>query len=78
MTDYRPVDCDTHSRYEEAIVLRRRLHLRWRTADGTLREETVRPRDVVAQHGEEFLIATDAAGEELRIRLDHIVEAAPV
>jgi transcriptional antiterminator Rof (Rho-off) len=78
MSDYRPVDCDTHSRYEEAIVLRRQLRLKWRTPEGTVREEVVRPVDVLTHQGEEFLVVHTAAKEELRVRLDHITQAETV
>jgi transcriptional antiterminator Rof (Rho-off) len=72
VTDYRPVDCDTHSRYEEAILLRRRLRLTWRTPEGAIREELVQPLDVFAREGEEFLLVRVAGEEPLQLRLDHI------
>lgn len=73
MSDYRPVDCGIHSMYEEAILLRRRLHLRWRTPDGKVRDESIKPLDVVARNGEEFLLLRDAAHNEISVRLDHIL-----
>jgi transcriptional antiterminator Rof (Rho-off) len=77
VTDYRPVDCDTHSRYEEAVLLRRRLRLKWRTSNGEVREELVRPVDVITKKGEEFLLAHTTDGEELMLRLDHILKSDP-
>lgn len=75
MTDYLPIDCDTHSRYEEAIVLRRRLRLCWDDEAGTVLHVVVRPVDLETVKGEEFLIATDVAGNTLRLRLDRILSA---
>jgi Rho-binding antiterminator len=78
MSDYRPVDCAVHSRYEEAILLRRRLRLRWRAAEGGVREEIVEPLDVVTREGEEFLRLRDGAHQELSVRLDHILHSETV
>jgi transcriptional antiterminator Rof (Rho-off) len=78
MTDYRPIDCDLHSRYEEAIVLRRLLQLRWHTSEGSVRDEVVKPLDILASAGEEFLIVRDAGHNELRLRLDYILSATAV
>lgn len=72
MTDYRPVSCEVHSLYEEAILFRRALRLSWKTPEGAMRTDLVRPMDVVTQDGEEFLIARTESGEELRLRLDCI------
>jgi Rho-binding antiterminator len=78
MTDYQPIDCDTHSRYEEAIVLRRSLRLSWRSPSGEITHAEVQPVDVETTKGEEFLHAVDAAGNRLRLRLDQILSAHPI
>ena len=75
MTDYLPIDCDTHSRYEEAIVLRCHLRLTWRDESGAVEHADVQPVDLEAKKGEEFLVVIDAAGDTLRLRLDRILSA---
>lgn len=78
MTDYRPVSCEVHSLYEEAILFHRALRLSWQTPEGMMRTDLVRPLDVVTQHGEEFLIARTENREELRLRLDCIQQVEQV
>ena len=77
MTDYTPVDCGLHSRYELAIMQHQQVRLSWQ-AEATLHTETVLPTDLVTRNGEEFLRITRAGGNSLDIRLDHIrrLEAA--
>lgn len=76
MSDYRPIDCDRHSRFELAIIRRRRLVVAWREPGGTDHVETLHPTDLETAAGEEFLIAArDDDGAKRRIRLDRIREA---
>ena len=75
MSAYSPVDCDTHSRYEEAVLMRRPLRLKWRTQAGTIRQARITPLDVVTANGEEFFVVRDPSSEDLRVRLDHILSA---
>ena len=56
MSDYTPIDCGLYSRYELAILRRRRLRLSWRVAGGLTRIDTVTPIDLETRSGEEFLV----------------------
>ncbi|HFD79244.1 MAG TPA: transcriptional antiterminator, Rof [Gammaproteobacteria bacterium] len=73
MSDYRPIDCGLHSEYELAILRAQHLRLRWRDEQDRVRQEVVLPTDLQTRHHEEFLIARDPAGGQLRIRLDRIL-----
>lgn len=75
MSDYTPIDCDRYSEYELAILRKRRLRICWRDTEAVTHVEMLLPRDLQTRHGEEFLIAENAAGEQLEIRLDRITEA---
>jgi len=70
-----PVDCDLHERYELAIMHRETLFIRWRDADGLTHLEHLRPFDLRARAGEEFLFARTISGEERVLKLDAIAEA---
>lgn len=72
MAEYRPIDCAIHDRDELAIIRRRRLRLSWRDDAGEPREGVVRPTDLTARGGEEFLSFVDAAGTRHEIRLDRV------
>ena len=71
MSDYTPIACADYDTFEIAIMQRRRLALRWREGE-VERSETVAPRDLRTESGEEFLLAESAQGEALKIRLDRI------
>jgi len=72
MTDYTPVDCGLHSKYELAIMHRQALRLTWRDSNGELHTQTVLPADLRSRHHEEFLAVTGEDGAEQEIRLDRI------
>ena len=75
MSDYQPIDCGLHSEYELAIMHRTPLVLSWRGTDGLDHLETLLPKDLETCRGEEFLVLLNAAGEQLKVRLDRIVSA---
>ena len=72
MTDYTPVDCGLHSKYELAIMHRQTLRLTWRDNGGELHTQTVQPTDLCTRNHEEFLAVTGEYGAEQEIRLDKI------
>lgn len=72
--DYTPIDCDLYERYELAIMHRETLFIRWQDADGLTHVESLRPLDLRARSGEEFLHARGPDGAERVLRLDRIVE----
>ena len=73
MADYTPIDCGLYSRYELAILRRRRLRLSWRDAGGLARIDTVKPVDLETRGGEEFLVIEQSDGHRVDVRLDRIV-----
>ncbi|MGD8379973.1 MAG: transcriptional antiterminator, Rof [Gammaproteobacteria bacterium] len=75
MTDYNPIDCQTYSRYELAILHQTALVLCWRDTSGIAHLESLMPLDLETRRGEEFLIARTRAGRSICLRLDHIIEA---
>lgn len=76
MSDYLPVDCVVHDRYELAIMRRQCLRLSWREPDGLLRVEVVRPLDLETRAGEEFLVFADAADRRRQVRLDRVLNVS--
>lgn len=78
MTDYTPIDCGVYSRYELAILHRRRLRVSWREPGGQSHIEVLQPRDLRTREHEEFLIAETREGELLELRLDYIVQTDEV
>lgn len=75
MTDYTPIDCESYSEYEAAIVRHMRLRLSWRQPSRQLRIEVVRPVDLKTGHREEFLLAKTRDRNRLELRLDQIIKA---
>ena len=75
MSDYQPIDCGLHSEYELAIMHRTPLTLSWHGVDGLDHLETLLPKDLETCRGEEFLVLLNAAGEQLKVRLDRILAA---
>lgn len=71
-TDYRPISCERYAELELAILRREHLRVAWRTASGKSRIEQLHPLDLRTRQHAEYLIAEDADGELLEIRLDHI------
>jgi transcriptional antiterminator Rof (Rho-off) len=78
MTDYTPIACSSYDVLEIAIMARRRLAARWREADGTPREGTLTPLDLRVRNGAEWLVARDAQGADLALRLDRLESARPL
>jgi transcriptional antiterminator Rof (Rho-off) len=74
---YRPIACASYDVYESAITRRQRLQLVWNEG-GMDHTQSVLPTDLETRAGEEFLIARDAHGQPLRIRLDKIRKAIPL
>lgn len=77
MTDYTPIDCGLHDRYELAVMQRRTVALRWRDAAGATFAESVLPVDLFTRAGEEFMRVRRADGSETTIRLDFITACDP-
>jgi transcriptional antiterminator Rof (Rho-off) len=78
MTHYEPIACSYYDVLEIAIMRRRRLAARWREADGTPRECTLTPLDLRVRDGAEWLVARDAQGANLELRLDRLEAAHPL
>jgi Rho-binding antiterminator len=72
MTDYVPIDCDLHSRYELAIMQRQRLRLSWSTDSLPVIACSVIAEDIFTRAGQEFLRVRDEKDREHTIRLDRI------
>lgn len=72
VSDYQPIACGLHSRYELAIMHRMPLTLCWRGNDGLSHLETLLPEDLETLNGEEFLVLRNHAGERMKVRLDRI------
>lgn len=73
--DYKPIDCGLYERYELAIMHGETLLIRWRDANGLNHLERLRPVDLRASQGEEFLHALTESGEKRVLRLDCIAAA---
>lgn len=71
-SDYQPIDCGLHSRYEVAILHRAKLRVHWRDEQGTDHVERLLPQDLETRAGAEYLLARDEQHEPRRIRLDRI------
>jgi transcriptional antiterminator Rof (Rho-off) len=78
MTDYHPIPCGTYAELEVAILHQVRLRVAWRSPDGVRHLETLLPRDLNTRNHEEYLLAEDARGETLEIRLDRIARFQPM
>jgi Rho-binding antiterminator len=74
-TDYTPIDCNSYSEYELAIMHRKHLRVSWRDVEGPTRIEVLVPVDLRTRQGEEFLVAIDSLGAEREIRLDRILDS---
>jgi len=74
---YVPIACARYSEYEQAILHRQRLRLRWHVTNVHY-DQMVRPLDLKTDKHEEFLICRNDAGEMLTIRLDRIRSMKPV
>ena len=68
---YEPVSCDYHDQLEEAAMHRKRVELEFEL-EGVIQKERGTIADVYTSDGAEF-VKFDAAGEQIDIRLDHII-----
>jgi Rho-binding antiterminator len=73
-SEYQPVDCGLHDRYEAASVRREIVRVEWR--DGAGRTGTAKGRitDILVRSGAEYLVVSDGS----TVRLDHIAAFAPI
>jgi transcriptional antiterminator Rof (Rho-off) len=75
-SDYTPIACALHDRYEIAIMHRQVLHIEWLDASGESHMADVMPLDIKVSQGEEFLVArpvsADDDDEPYEIRLDRV------
>lgn len=78
MTEYVPIDCGLHSRYELWCMHRRWLRLSWRDANGAGVTGERRAVDLFTREGAEWLLVEDGDGVRETVRLDHIVDARTV
>lgn len=78
MTDYTPIDCGLHSKYELATLQARQHRVFWRNPEGQLHMEVLKPCDLRSRNHEEFLIAEDLNGQRRELRLDYIVKTQAV
>jgi len=76
--EYKPISCDLHSQYELWIIRAQELKLAWQDDQGISRIERIKPVDVRAEAGIEYLYFEDTAESPQRVRLDHIFKANPV
>jgi len=77
MSDYIPIDCALYSRYELTILHRQRLRVAWHDPDGTTHVAVLQPIDLQTRQHAEYLLAKNASGALLELRLDRIVRAQP-
>ena len=75
---YTPISCTEHSNYELFIMHRQRLHIAWKDPHNHHNIDTLLPIDLQTKDGEEFLVAQDRNGQEIRIRLDYITHCTPI
>ena len=73
MTNYQPIECGLHSKYELAIMHGQSIWLRWKDSNNKNCEDKLLPLDLVAQNHEEFLIAKTSNNDKVQIRLDKII-----
>lgn len=79
MTDeYNPISCDLHSQYELWIMRGQDIKLAWQDNAGVSHIRRVKPVDVRAESGYEFLYFQDTTRARERVRLDYILRAEPV
>lgn len=72
MTDYLPIDCDSHSVLELLAMRRVRVSVRACLGDGAELWLNGQVSDVLTKCGAEYLLLRDEAGEEHAIRLDRL------
>jgi transcriptional antiterminator Rof (Rho-off) len=77
MTDYTPIDCGLHSRYELAVMHRQPSRISWRDEQGDIHMELLTPCDLLTRAGAEYLVADSPDGRRLELRLDRIQHFEP-
>ena len=73
MNDYQPIDCGLHSEYELAALQREFRQLSWRDSEGQVCSGRLRPVDLLTRDKAEYLVAEDADGKRVELRLDAII-----
>lgn len=73
-TTYTPISCEIYSQLELHIMHRDTLRMQWRGTGTVIHIEPVQPYNLqsIKQSGE-YLFARDTQGQELKIRLDRII-----
>jgi Rho-binding antiterminator len=77
-SDYLPIACVAHERLEFAVLRRQGLALEIDDGAGARRHLVALPLDVLTRDGAEWLICRTEDGAEVRLRLDRILDFAPV
>ncbi|KRT54060.1 WYL domain-containing protein [endosymbiont of Ridgeia piscesae] len=72
MKAYKPIPCMLHEQYEFAALKMRYIELVWLDEGGTERSIKVKPIDLFAKQGAEYLKGKTPAGEICLLRLDQI------
>jgi Rho-binding antiterminator len=75
---YIPVSCERHSEYELAIMRGQSLNITWQDEHGQPQSETLEPYDLLTEQKIEYLLARRPHGEDIKMRLDKIIEAHPI
>lgn len=76
-TDYRPIDCDSHSVLELFAMHRARVGVRVCLESGAEQRLNGRVFDVLTKGGAEYLLLRDEEGEDHAIRLDRLLAIDP-
>ncbi len=77
MSDYTPILCALHDSYELACMRNLVDLVIWQNSDGHILRQKLRYLTINTCNGEEFLLAADENGTQLRIRLDMIQSTPP-
>ena len=77
MSDYQPIACAAYDIFEIAIMKRQVLDLSWRDEKGESQNQRIIPLDLKIEKGAEYLLAEQPGGDNLMIRLDHILRVTP-
>ena len=72
MTDYEPVDCGLHSKYELLVMQAVQIQIIFRDTDLAMHTDTGVATDLFSKNGEEFLSFSGTHSNKL-IRLDRII-----
>lgn len=77
MNEYIPILCALHDSYELACLRNLVDLVSWQDSDGHILRKKLRYLTIDTCNGEEFLLAADENGKQLRIRLDMIQSTPP-